>query len=184
MSEKEMPAVEAENVEVDLLDQNSYELAFHVLPTIAEGEVKAVVEAIKAMITSKGGEIFDEEPAERFELAYEIVKHLEGKNRKFKSAYFGWIRFKATGENVLAITEEIDANTSILRHLMVKLSHVEEENPFRFHEAIRDQKMVTNVGEEEATEEVAEGDADNEGNDDTSSEDESDTESSTEEKSV
>jgi ribosomal protein S6 len=54
-----MPAAEA-NVEL-LNEQNSYELAFHVLPTVAEGEVPSVFESIKSLITKDGGEIFDEE---------------------------------------------------------------------------------------------------------------------------
>jgi ribosomal protein S6 len=155
MSKNNMPAVEAENVEVDALEQHSYELAFHVLPTIAEGEVSAVVDSIKAAITKNAGEIFDEESPERFELAYEVVKHLEGKNRKFRSAYFGWIRFKALGEAAVAINAEVDTNNVILRHLLIKLTRVEEENPFRFHEAMRDQKMVTNFGDEEVVAEEA-----------------------------
>jgi ribosomal protein S6 len=147
MVENIMPAVEAENVEMDVTDILTYELAFHVLPTIAEGEVESVFASIKDIIKKDGGEVFDEESPERFELAYEIEKHMEGKNRKFHSAYFGWVRFKARPENTVSINAEIDHNKSILRHLLVKLTRVEEENPFRFHDAIRDLKQVTTVGE-------------------------------------
>lgn len=149
MAETIMPAVEAENVEMDEKEVQSYELAFHVLPTIAEGEVNSVFETIKGIIKKEGGEIFDEEAPERFELAYEVVRHLEGKNRGFTSAYFGWIRFKATGAGAVAVNAEVDHNNSILRHLLIRLTRVEEENPFRFHDAIRDLKMVTNVGDSE-----------------------------------
>jgi ribosomal protein S6 len=149
MVENNMPAIEAEDVEMDVTDTLTYELAFHVLPTIAEGEVEGVFASIKDVIKKDGGEVFDEESPERFELAYEIEKHMEGKNRKFSSAYFGWVRFKAQPENTVAINAEIDHNKSILRHLLVKLTKVEEENPFRFHDAIRDQKQVTTVGESE-----------------------------------
>lgn len=149
MVENKMPAVEVEEVELDSKEPQSYELAFHVLPTIAEGEVDTIFEAIKDVIKKEGGEIFDEEAPERFELAYEVIKHLESKNRRFNSAYFGWVRFKAVPENTVLINAEIDHNVSILRHLLIKLSRLEEENPFRFHDAIRDLKMVTNVGESE-----------------------------------
>lgn len=140
-----MPAVEAEAVAVD--ERNSYELAFHVLPTVAEGEVSSVFATIKDQITKTGAEIFDEEAPERFDLAYEIVKHYEGKNRKFTSAYFGWVRFKASAEAVEKITESVEENTSILRSLLIKLTRVEEANPFRFHEALASQKMVTDIPE-------------------------------------
>lgn len=155
-----MPAVEVENEELES-ETHGYELAFHVLPTIAEGEVASVFEAIKDVIKKEGGEIFDEEAPERFELAYEVVKHLEAKNRKFHSAYFGWIRFKAIATAAVAINAEIEANNAILRQLLIKLTRVEEENPFRFHDAIRDQKMVVNVGDDEA---VSEEESPEEGN--------------------
>jgi len=144
-----MPTIEVEDVELDSKEPQSYELAFHVLPTIVEGEVETVFEKIKGLIKQEGGEVFDEEAPERFELAYEVLKHLEGKNRRFKSAYFGWVRFKATPSSTVRINAEIDHNPLILRHLLIKLTKLEEENPFRFHDAIRNQKMVINVGEGE-----------------------------------
>ena len=138
-----MPAIEAEAVEV--AESNSYELAFHVLPTVAEGEVASVFDAIKDAITKSGAEIFDEEAPERFELAYEIIKPYEGKNRKFTSAYFGWVRFKNTAEVIEIINESVEANSSILRYILIKLTKLEEANPFRFHEELASQKMVTDI---------------------------------------
>ena len=138
-----MPAAEALAVAAD--ERGSYELAFHVLPTVAEGEVPAVFEALKTRITKDGGELFDEEAPERFDLAYEIVKHLEGKNRRFKSAYFGWVRFKVASEAIPRIMEEMETDPQILRHLLIKLTKVEEGHPFRFHEAIVAEKMVSTV---------------------------------------
>ena len=148
MTENTMPAIEAEDVEMDEKEVQSYELAFHVLPTIAEGEVTTVFDAIKTVIKNEGGEINGEEAPERFELAYEIVKHLEGKNRRFRSAYFGWVRFTAAPQAAVAINNEVAGNGTVLRHLLIKLTRVEEENPFNFHDAIRDQKMVTNYDDE------------------------------------
>lgn len=145
MAEATMPVTEAESLALGEEERQSYELAFHILPTVAEEEVPAVFEAIKTAITKDGGELFDEEVPERFVLSYEVVKHLEGKNRKFTSAYFGWVRFHAPGEAVAKITHELDINANILRYLLIKLTRVEEQNPFRFHEALRDQKMVTTV---------------------------------------
>ncbi|MCB9819479.1 30S ribosomal protein S6 [Candidatus Nomurabacteria bacterium] len=155
MAENTMPAVEVEEVELDSKESQSYELAFHVLPTIAEGEVNTVFGAIKDLIKKEGGEIFDEEAPERFELAYEVIKHLESKNRRFNSAYFGWVRFKAMPQDTVRINAEIEHNVSILRHLLIKLSRLEEENPFRFHDAIRDLKMVTDIEETDVSSDEA-----------------------------
>jgi len=140
MSENNMPAVEA----------SSYELAFHVLPTIAEGEVETVFQGVKDMITKNGGNIISEEAPARFDLAYEIIKYLEGRNRKFSSAYFGWVRFEITPTEVDAIGEVMEADNQFLRHLLTKLTKVEMENPFFFHEALEDDKQIETVDVDEA----------------------------------
>jgi len=149
MSETTMPVAEAEAVGIDSAERYAYELAFHILPTVAEGEVQTTVDSIKNLITSRGGDIFDAEAAERIDLAYEVVLHLEGKNRKFTSAYFGWVRFNIEANKIAEILNEIDHNGNVLRHLVIRLTKAEEQNPFRYHEALKDQKMVTTVEESE-----------------------------------
>src|SRR3990167_9081468 len=137
MSETTMPAAEATSTsEVEF---TSYEFAFHVLPTVAEGEVPSVVDSFKALITKAGGDIFDEEVAQRFDLAYDISKYLEGKNRKFSSAYFGWVRFRLPASALNELTEEFDGQKEILR----------------YHESIADRKVRT-ITDEEIVEEIAE----------------------------
>lgn len=145
MNELNMPAVEADGgAEREL---TSYELAFHILPTIAEGEVKTVFDSIKAHITKLGGILGVEETPARFDLAYDIVQYLEGRNRKFSSAYFGWVRFELEAEKVAEVTEMVDGSKDILRHLLIRLSKVEEENPFDFHPAIADRVVETIIVE-------------------------------------
>jgi ribosomal protein S6 len=114
---------------------------------------------LKAAITEAGGEVTDEEEAQRVELAYEVVKSIEGRNRKFKSAYFGWVRFKTDAANIPVLTEAVEDSAHILRHLLVKLTREEEQNPFRFHESMAAANiMVTNfdVTEEDVAEVEAE----------------------------
>lgn len=147
-----MPAIEAE-VHSEEQEIANYELAYHILPTVAEGEVMAVTQSLRDLITKAGGQIFDQEEAERFELAYEIDKYLEGKYRKFTSAYFGWTRFTLTPSALAALTEGVDDNKQLLRYLLVRLTKVEEANPFRFHEALVDTKVRNiDVDAEEETE--------------------------------
>lgn len=138
MSDKNMPAVEAN--EANKPELAAYEFAFHVLPTIAEGEVETVFKNIKDIIT-KHGEITMEEAPERFDLAYEVIKYLEGRNRKFTSAYFGWVRFTAVPTDIEELNQELEAVKELLRHLTIKLTKVEEENPFYFHEALESAKV-------------------------------------------
>lgn len=153
MSSKEMPAAEV----------NSYELAFHVLPTVAEGEVATVFQKLKDLITKAGGEITTEEAPARFDLAYEIIKYLEGRNRKFSSAYFGWVRFTVEPSKLEKIEDGVEGTKELLRHLIIKLTKVEEENPFFFHEALAasvktktvvvDEETASVEGDDEASEE-------------------------------
>jgi ribosomal protein S6 len=148
MSDSNMPAVEAvEGGEQTLL---SYELAFHVLPTIAEGEVKSIFDAIKAHITTHGGTLSEEEAPARFDLAYEIDKFLEGRNRKFSSAYFGWVRFDMEAAKIAEVAEMMDGSKDILRHLITRLSKVEAEHPFYFHPSVAARTVETIVIDAEA----------------------------------
>jgi len=152
MAETTMPATEVQESSYD--ERLSYECAFHVLPTVAEGEVAGVFDNIKALIT-KTGEIFDEESPERLDLAYPIVMSIDGKNRKFTSAYFGWVRFKADASEVAELMEELDAMPEVLRRLIIKLTAEEEAHPFKFHEnRKKSEKMVEVVDEESTLEEV------------------------------
>jgi ribosomal protein S6 len=142
MNETTMPAAEV-NIEGNEVELASYEFAFHILPTVAEGEVTMVTEELQTLITKAGGEVFDSEAAERFELAYEIDKYLEGKYRKFTSAYFGWVRFKLAPAALAGLTEGIEDHKMLLRYLLVRLTKVEEGNPFRFHEALESSPIRT-----------------------------------------
>lgn len=148
-----MPAAEA-GVGANERELASYELAFHVLPTVAEGEVATVFQKLKDIITKHGGEVITEEAPVRFDLAYEIIKYLEGRNRKFSSAYFGWARFKVEPAAIEAIREDVEGVKELLRHLLIKLTKTEEENPFSFHEilAMIEKKVQTIDVDEEAKE--------------------------------
>jgi ribosomal protein S6 len=146
MNDNTMPAIEAEG-QVDR-EPVAYELAFHVLPTVAEGEVATVFSALSGYVTAAGGTIFDSEAPQRFDLAYEIVKYLEGRNRRFGSAYFGWVRFRLDPAAVGALTEELEANKQLLRYLLVRLTKEEEAAPFRFHEALATTRVSTITDED------------------------------------
>lgn len=141
MTDSNMPAAEAEQgMELEL---QAYELAFHVLPTVAEGEVKKVFDSIKEEITKLGGTVSEEEAPARFDLAYDIVKFLEGKHRKFSSAYFGWVRFTLDADQVATLTGEVDRMKDILRSLLIRLTKTEHANPFYFHPAIASRVVET-----------------------------------------
>ncbi len=149
MSKNNMPATEADHVDEEQVFA-SYELAFHVLPTVAEGEVEGVFSSVVALVTKYGGEITTQEAAQRVELSYPIVKKIEGKNRKFSSAYFGWVRFTIDTANIESLTEEIEVEKTLLRTLLVRLTKQEEQNLFFYHEAMAAEKQVVTIDEDGA----------------------------------
>ena len=142
-----MPAAEVASV-ADEQELASYECAYHVLPTVAEGEVESVRNAIIAHIEKAGGIVQLEEAPQRCDLAYDIEKYIEGKNRKFSSAYFGWVRFALDPAAIETVAGEIEYESSILRYLIIRLTKHEAEQTFFFHEAQRASKVV-NVGQDE-----------------------------------
>lgn len=151
MTETTSPVAEAIIEDQETIN---YELAFHVLPTVAEGEVADVFAALKEVVTSAGGSLLVEEAPMRFELAYPIIKRTEGKNRSFRSAYFGWVRFALEAAKVQEVLAEVEARPDILRALVVKLTPAELAHPFYFHEALETKQVVTideaAVGEEKS----------------------------------
>jgi ribosomal protein S6 len=146
MSKETMPAADAAH----------YELAFHVLPTVAEGEVADVFASLKSAVEAAGGTMTSEEEPKRFDLAYEIIKYLEGRNRKFTSAYFGWIRFTLEPAQLAELTETVEGENRLLRHLLIRLTKMEEANPFMFHEALEPDQVAEEVDEEVKEEETEE----------------------------
>ncbi len=139
-------------------DAAHYELAFHVLPTVAEGEVADVFASLKSVIEKAGGTFTTEEAPKRFDLAYEVIKYLEGRNRKFTSAYFGWVRFTLEPGQLEEIMEVVEGENRLLRHLLIRLTKMEEANPFMFHEALQADQVAEEVDEEEKEEETTEED--------------------------
>lgn len=125
-----------------MFDASMYEFAFHILPTVAEAEVPSITEKLKALIQHSGGEIITEEKAERVELAYDIDKAVDGKHKRFHSAYFGWVRMNMSGDQLLAFKAELAHIPEVLRHLIVKLTKDEIKTPFFYHTAVRKNKAT------------------------------------------
>ncbi len=91
-----------------------YELVFAVKPTLTEEEHKAVVEGVKSLITSNGGEIYNEENWGRKELAYPI--------QKFNSAYYHLINYKTENNQLpIKIESNLRINENIIRFLNFKI---------------------------------------------------------------
>lgn len=97
-----------------------YEVGFHVVPTIPEGEVGAVVEKIRAALSKGGAEIITEKFPEKMTLTYTIERATSGKREKFGEAYFGFIKFATEREFIGSLEEVLRSMKEILRYLLVE----------------------------------------------------------------
>jgi ribosomal protein S6 len=153
MADKKMPATEVDGVDAELTSH--YEFAFHILPTVAEEEVPRVFGDIKTLIDHQGGTIMSEEAPQRFDLAYEVLKSVEGRNLRYNHTYFGWVRFTLEAVKVEHLKVEIDHMESIVRYLLIKLTRAEVTHPVKFFEQKRRLKKGDEVVEKkEKVEEV------------------------------
>lgn len=143
MSENNIPATEALLGTVD--ERSQYELAFHILPTVAEEEVPAVFGSIKTLIDSSDGTIIHEEAPLRFDLAYEVVKHTEGRNFRYNHSYFGWVRFVIEGDKLEHLKAEIEHEGHVLRYVILKLSKADIEQPFRVFDVRRKERKTADA---------------------------------------
>lgn len=148
MTEATMPAIEVQDSDT-AEDVADYECAFHILPTIADEEVPGVVEGLKTLVMRLGGTITNAEAPERYDLAYDITKQVDGVNRRFNAAHFGWIRFVLAPRALPACIEEIKQKPEILRHLIIRLTRAEARMPFSIFEARRTEDRMKDKSDAE-----------------------------------
>lgn len=157
MDENTVPATEAQDTGAP--ERASYECAFHLLPTVADGEVASVLESLKGLVTTHGGEVFDEEMPQRFTLAYEIRKASEGRSQRFTNSWFGWMRFTLPATEVAKLDEELGHQPQVLRYLTIKLTREELEHPKRvFENKAESATVVLSEADTDAPGEVSETD--------------------------
>lgn len=95
-----------------------YEVGFHIVPTVAEGDVGAVVDKIRKALGDS--EIIAEGAPVRMHLTYVIERATQGKREKYAEAYFGWIKFAAPREMVQALATMLQGTNEVLRHLLIE----------------------------------------------------------------
>jgi ribosomal protein S6 len=129
MLEVTMPAIDAQDE--DMTEEVvHYECAFHILPTIADEEVSGLVEGLKTILTRSGGTVTAEEIPERYDLAYDIVKHVDGTPRRFNATHFGWVRFTLSPAVLGAVIEDIRHLPEMVRFLIIRLTKEDIQKPF------------------------------------------------------
>ncbi len=107
-----------------------YEIGFHIVPTVGDEGVSAVVESIRKALgdpdgktsssNGAGAEIISEGFPKKITLAYQVERATQGKREKYTESYFGHIKFAMERDGVTAFTEIMRALQPILRFLIIE----------------------------------------------------------------
>jgi len=97
-----------------------YEVGYHLVPTISPDDLPKEAARVKDALALNGGAVISEEEPKLASLAYRIAKTVENRHVLFDSAYFGWVKFTAPQSAPAALKKALDANTAILRFIIIK----------------------------------------------------------------
>src|SRR3989338_4107134 len=98
-----------------------YEVGFHVVSTVAEGEAGAVADKIRAEIKKNDAEIITERAPQKITLAYTVERPVSGGvKEKHGSAYFGSIKFATEPEHIQALQGMLRGMKEVLRFIVVE----------------------------------------------------------------
>lgn len=101
-------------------ETNLYEVGFHIIPIVEEGELDGEVQKIKDILGKHQSRLIgDEQFPKLTTLAYKIPKKVGNKKQSFDKAYFGWIKFECLPEETSEIKKELDTLENILRFIIV-----------------------------------------------------------------
>ena len=99
----------------------TYEVCFHLLPTLDDSEATKLFGEIQSYIKSKG-EILSQDEPEMIDLAYVIlgkIRNSEGKFERFEKAHFASLKFKSNQATAEELNEMLKKNESILRFILM-----------------------------------------------------------------
>lgn len=97
-----------------------YELGYHLVPTLPVEQISKASGAVRGMIERISKDIIAEELPVFIDLAYQVVKTINHKNKRFDDAYFGFIKFEASPEDIAKLEDELKKDENVLRYLVVK----------------------------------------------------------------
>ncbi len=113
-------------------ERRVYELGYHMVPTLTEEELQKEVELLRSAISELNGTIVSEGEPNMIDLAYTMAVNEGGKNTKYDTSYFGWIKFDLEPKNIAYLKNEvIEDNKNIFRYLLIKT--VAEDTQAKVH---------------------------------------------------
>lgn len=102
------------------LEPRVYEVGYHILSSVDEGNIEKEREALVAIITKFNGIVISEEMPALVDLAYDMDKIIENKRQIYSQAYFGWIKFDLSQDSITSLEKEVEALKSMLRFILIK----------------------------------------------------------------
>ena len=100
-------------------DAKVYEIGYLIVPSVPAEGVAEQTNMIKDILAKHKAGVIADESATLRALSYTMVKKIGTANRRFDSAYFGWIKFEAAPVEVRLIEKEVKEVESILRLLLI-----------------------------------------------------------------
>lgn len=97
-----------------------YEMGFLLLPTLSEEAVSTEAAEIKSIIEKAEGEYITQDAPTLITLAYSMTTGTTGHKRSFDKAYFGWIKFQASGTAVEFIKRKYKEMPNFLRFIIIQ----------------------------------------------------------------
>jgi ribosomal protein S6 len=133
-----------------------YELGFHIVGTIDSSKVADVVDQIKNLIKKNHGDIVVEGEVKEIPLAYTMVKHFAGVNTKYNQAFFDWIKFNMSAENVANLKTALDLQEKIIRYLLINAVNDYEHSTNKLADLEKVEKQSEELETETESEAVVE----------------------------
>ncbi len=140
----------------DERDAKLYEYAFHLVPKMSAEEAVSAFTDIKNQITATGAIIKNESAPALLNLAYSMDHTVESVRSHYNQAYFAWIIFEATGEQINTLKEEIKHRNDIIRDLLIVTKN---ESPIMTEDvasvlAVDDKNKIFEIEPEEVLAEI------------------------------
>lgn len=121
-----------------------YEAGYHIIPTVAEDRIDAIVGEIRAEIEKAGGTFIAEGAPTLTKLSYDMEAREGDKYVSHDRGYFGWLKFEAPIEAANVLNDALKTNANILRHIVFQT--VREETRARIKApSIREVKRTDTI---------------------------------------
>lgn len=97
-----------------------YEVGYHLIATLPEEKLSETVLGIKSAIEDKNGVLISEDFPKMKALAYTLSRSTAGKREHFSHAYFGWMKFEFSMQEIASLQEKLKNNPLIIRFLLIE----------------------------------------------------------------